>query len=70
MPIDQNARKQIVKRLHYISGQIGGIEQMLEDNRSVTEIHGQLRARASATPNDIRCVTIDDQLKIILQKWL
>ncbi len=41
-------RKEILKRLHFLSGQIGGIEKMIDDERSVKEVFTQLRATENA----------------------
>jgi DNA-binding FrmR family transcriptional regulator len=55
-------KKAIVKRLHYIKGQIGGIEKMLGNHRSVKDVYVQLRAVEKALHETIY-VVLDEQLK-------
>ncbi len=60
--IGAKEKKDIVKRLHYIKGQLGGIEKMLEDDRPVKGIYGQLKAVEQALHQAIY-VVLDGQLK-------
>jgi len=60
--ISPREKKEILKRLHYIKGQLGGIEKMLEDHRPVKEVYGQLKAVEQALHQAIYGV-LDDQLK-------
>lgn len=62
MNISPKEKKEIVKRLHYIKGQLGGIEKMLEDDRPVKEVYTQLKAVEKALHQAIYGV-LDDQLK-------
>lgn len=62
MTISQKEKREIVKRLHYIKGQLGGIEKMLDDDRPVKEVYAQLRAVERALHKSIY-VVLDDQLK-------
>ncbi len=55
-------KKEIVKRLHYIKGQLGGIEKMLDEDRSMQDIHRQLKAVEQALHQAIY-VVLDDHLK-------
>ncbi len=65
--ISPKEKKDIVKRLHYIKGQLGGIEKMLEDGRPVKEVYGQLKAVEQALHQAIY-VVLDGQLKNNLPK--
>ena len=60
--ISQKEKKEVVKRLHHIRGQLGGIEKMLEDDRPVKEIYAQLKAAEKSLHQAIYGV-LDDQLK-------
>ncbi len=62
MAISQKEKKEIVTRLHYLKGQLGGIEAMLNDDRSVKEIYAQLKAVEKGLHQAIY-VVLDDQLK-------
>lgn len=62
MTISPQEKKEIVKRLHYIKGQLGGIEKMLDDNRPVKDIYAQLKAVEKGVHQAIYGV-LDDQLK-------
>ncbi|GIK61851.1 MAG: hypothetical protein DAHOPDDO_02171 [Ignavibacteriaceae bacterium] len=62
MTISQREKKEIVKRFHYIKGQLDGIEKMLNDDRSVKEVYTQLKAVEKALHQAIYGV-FDDQLK-------
>lgn len=62
MTISQKEKREIVKRLHYIKGQLGGIEKMLDDDRPVKEVYAQLKAVEKALHQAIY-VVLDDQLK-------
>lgn len=60
--ISQKEKREVVKRLHHIQGQLGGIEKMLMDDRPVKEISAQLKATERALHQVIYGV-LDDQLK-------
>ncbi len=62
MTISQREKKEIVKRLHYIRGQLAGVEKMLEDGRIVKDVYTQLKAAERALHQAIYGV-FDDQLK-------
>ena len=62
MTISQKEKREIVKRLHHIKGQLGGIEKMLDDDRSVKEVYAQLKAVEKGLHQAIY-VVMDDQLK-------
>jgi len=51
-----------LKRLHYVKGQLGGIEKMLESDKSVKEIYTQLKAVEKGLHQAIYGV-LDDQMK-------
>ena len=55
-------RKEILKRLHFLSGQIGGIEKMIDDERTAKEVYTQLRAAENALHSLIYDV-LDRQIK-------
>lgn len=52
----------MLKRLHFLSGQIGGIERMIGEERSVKEVYIQLRAAENALHNVIYDV-LERQIK-------
>lgn len=60
--ISQQEKKEVVKRLHHIKGQISGIEKMLTGDRPVKEIYTQLKAVERALHQAIYGV-LNDQLK-------
>jgi DNA-binding FrmR family transcriptional regulator len=62
MTISSREKKEIVKRLHYIKGQLTGVEKMLNDGRQVKEVYSQLKAAERALHQAIYGV-LDDQLK-------
>lgn len=62
MSINLTEKREIVKRLHHICGQLGGIEKMLTDDRPVKEVYAQLKAAEKALHQAIYGV-LDDQLK-------
>jgi DNA-binding FrmR family transcriptional regulator len=62
MTISPKEKKEIVKRLHYIKGQLGGIEKMLGDDRPVKDVYAQLKAVERGLHQAIYAV-LDDQLK-------
>ncbi|MBI3585521.1 MAG: metal-sensitive transcriptional regulator [Ignavibacteriales bacterium] len=62
MSISEREKKEIVKRLHHIRGQLGGIEKMLTDDRPMKEVYVQLKAAEKALHQVIYGV-LDDQLK-------
>jgi len=60
--IDAREKKNLVKRLHYVKGQLGGIEKMLEDDRPIQEVFAQLKAVEQAL-HQIIYVVWDEQIK-------
>ena len=62
MVISPKEKREIVKRLHYIKGQLAGVEKMLEDGRLVKDVYAQLKAAERALHQAIYGV-LDDQLK-------
>lgn len=45
--------RELIKRLHYVKGQLDGIEKMLRDERPPQEIYVQLRSVESAVHKSI-----------------
>jgi len=62
MTIGPKEKKEIVKRLHHIKGQLGGIEKMLDDGRPIQDVYGQLKAAEQALHQAIYAV-LNDQIK-------
>ena len=62
MVISPKEKREIVKRLHYIKGQLAGVEKMLEDDRLVKDVYTQLKAAERALHQAIYGV-LEDQLK-------
>lgn len=62
MSISEREKKEIVKRLHHIKGQLGGVEKMLNDERPMKEVYAQLKAVEKALHQAIYGV-LDDHLK-------
>lgn len=62
MTISPKVKKEIIKRLHSIRGQLAGVEKMLDDGRLVKDIYAQLKAAERALHQAIYGV-LDDQLK-------
>jgi len=60
--ISPREQKEIVKRLHCIVGQLGGIEKMLDDDRPIKEVYEQLKAAEQALHQVIH-VVLEDHLK-------
>ncbi len=60
--IGSKEKKEIVKRLHYVKGQLAGVEKMLENGRLIKDIYAQLKAAERALHQAIYGV-LDDQLK-------
>jgi len=60
--ISLQEKKEIVKRLHQIVGQLAGVEKMIEEGRQVKDIYGQLKAAERALHGAIYDV-LDNQLK-------
>jgi DNA-binding FrmR family transcriptional regulator len=58
----QKEKRDTIKRLHYLKGQLGGIEKMLEDDRPIQEVFAQLKAVEQAL-QQIIYVVWDDQIK-------
>ena len=55
-------KKEFLKRLHYIKGQLDGIEKMMENGREMGDIFGQLKAVEKGLHQAIYGV-LDGQLK-------
>lgn len=62
-------KKAVLKRLHYIEGQLKGIERMIEKDRSVEQVFHQLKATEQSLHNTIYDV-LEDQLKMHLAEVL
>lgn len=62
MSIGLKEKKEIIKRLHHIKGQLGGIEKMLDEERPIQDIFGQLKAAEHALHQAIYAV-LNDQIK-------
>jgi len=62
MTIGPKEKKEIVKRLHHVKGQLGGIEKMLDEDRPIKDIYGQLKAAEQALHQAIYAV-LNDQIK-------
>ena len=60
--ISLQEKKEIVKRLHQIVGQLAGVEKMIEEGRQVKDIYGQLKAAERALHGAIYDV-LDNQIK-------
>ncbi|OIP24606.1 hypothetical protein AUK11_02930 [bacterium CG2_30_37_16] len=46
-------RKEIIKRINYVTGQLQGIRKMIEENRNCLEVVQQLKASKSGVENII-----------------
>lgn len=62
MVIQQKEKKEFIKRLHFIKGQLEGIEKMMNNGRGVGEVFDQLKAVERGLHQAIYGV-LDDQLK-------
>ena len=62
MTISQKQKREITKRLHYIKGQLAGVERMIDSERPVKEIYTQLKAVEKGLHQAIYGV-LDGQLK-------
>jgi DNA-binding FrmR family transcriptional regulator len=62
MTMNPREKKEILKRLHYIKGQLSGIEKMLDDDRPVKDVYAQLKAVEKGLHEAIYGV-LDGQLK-------
>jgi len=62
-------RKAVLKRLHYLRGQLEGIEKMIEKDRPIQEVFNQLKAVEQGLHTTIH-VVLDDQLKMHLAELL
>jgi len=62
MTISPREKKEIIKRFHYIKGQLDGIEKMINNDRSVKDVYRQLKAVEHALHQAIYGV-LNDQLK-------
>lgn len=62
MTISAKQKKEIIKRLHYVKGQLAGVEKMINDGRVVKDVYAQLKAAERALHQAIYGV-LDDQLK-------
>lgn len=67
--LNHREKKEVVKRLRYVEGQLKGIEKMLEDDRSIQEIFAQLKAVEQGLHKTIYDV-LEDQLKMHLAEVL
>jgi len=59
---NQIEKKEILKRLHYVAGQIGGIERMVDSDRPIKEVYVQLKAVERSLHSTIYEV-LDKQVK-------
>ncbi len=66
---NQKEKKEILKRLRYVEGQLHGIGKMIESDRSIEEIFTQLRAVEQGVSRAIH-VVFEDQLKMHLAEVL
>jgi len=62
-------KKAITKRLHYLQGQLKGIERMVNEERPVQEVFNQLKAVEHGVHTTIHDV-LEDQLKMHLAELL
>ncbi|HLF19616.1 MAG TPA: metal-sensitive transcriptional regulator [Bacteroidota bacterium] len=62
MIVEERRKKEFLKRLHYIKGQLEGIERMFGDGRTVKDIFGQLKAVENGLHEAMYGV-LDDELK-------
>lgn len=62
-------KKAITKRLHYLQGQLKGIERMVDEERSEQEVFNQLKAVEQGVHTTIHDV-LEDQLKMHLAEVL
>lgn len=62
-------KKAITKRLHYLQGQLKGIERMVNEERAVQEVFNQLKAVEQGVHTTIHDV-LEDQLKMHLAEVL
>lgn len=62
MTIGPKEKKAIIKRLHHIKGQLGGIEKMLDVDRPVQDVYVQLKAAEQALHQAVY-VVLNDQIK-------
>ncbi len=60
--LNTKEKKEILKRLHFIVGQIHGIEDMIENDRQLNDIYVQLRAVEKGIDKAIYTV-FEEQLK-------
>jgi CsoR family transcriptional regulator, copper-sensing transcriptional repressor len=57
-----NEKKEILKRFHYVTGQIHGIEKMIQNDRPLKEVYTQLQAVEKGIGKAIY-VVFQEQLK-------
>lgn len=62
-------KKAILKRLHYLQGQLAGIERMVEGGRGAQEVFDQLKAVERGVHTTIHDV-LENQLKMRLAEIL
>lgn len=62
-------KKAIIKRLHYLQGQLKGLERMINDGRPVKEIFQQLKAVEQGVHSTVHDV-LENQLKLRLAEIL
>ncbi|TAK55079.1 MAG: metal-sensitive transcriptional regulator [Bacteroidetes bacterium] len=67
--LNYKEKKEIIKRLHFIKGQVNGIEKMIVNNRDIKDVHTQLKAVEQGLHQVIYSV-LGDQLKIHLAEVL
>ncbi|MBI1805656.1 MAG: metal-sensitive transcriptional regulator [Ignavibacteria bacterium] len=61
-PLGQKEKRELLKRIHFVKGQLDGIERMMTSDRSVKEIYGQLKA-AERGLHQALYVVLNDHLK-------
>lgn len=60
--LNTRGKKEILKRLHFIGGQLRGIEEMIENDRQLHDIYAQLRAVEKGI-NKAIYVVFEEQVK-------
>ena len=67
--LSSKEKKVITKRLHYLQGQLKGIERMVDEERPVQKVFNQLKAVEQGVHSTIYDV-LEDQLKMHLAEVL
>ncbi len=62
LSLSQKEKREILKRIHFVKGQLDGIERMMTSDRSVKEVYGQLKA-AERGLHQALYVVLSDHLK-------